>query len=247
MDPAIIDRLGPLAHRAREPAEPLRQRGHGVLLEIVHARQGSPGSTSSTTTIPRRRRRNRRLAAKPAVFPPLTRRQSFRPRRILVPFPSEEVFILRLLRPWLLPTTRRARTSTSERRRGTRSRRIHASGFHPLTLLNRHARKLPSVDLAPQPLFVLLPLVATVPVPHQRHRGAVPPLPRPPPLLPAAPALPEFFPAVVPAQFHPADLGGLERVHLYGPHKGDVHSQTAVQAGAREADEGAEFGGRPLR
>lgn len=209
MYPAIIHRLGPLAHRAREPAKPLRQRRHGIFLEIVHARQGPPGTISSTT-IPRRRRH--RLAAEPSIFPPLTRRQPFRPRRILVALPGEEVFVLRLLRPWLL---RRRPTTSSERRRGTRSRRIHASGFHPPALLDRHARELPSVDLTPQPLFVLLALVATVPLPHQRHRVAVPPLPRLPPLLSAALALPEFFPAVVSAQFHPTDLGGLERVHLY--------------------------------
>lgn len=39
----------------------------------------------------------------------------------------------------------------------------------------------------------------------------------------------------------------LERIHGDGPHEGNVHSEPAVQARARQADEGAEFGGGPLR
>lgn len=38
-----------------------------------------------------------------------------------------------------------------------------------------------------------------------------------------------------------------ERVHADAAHKGNVHAEAAVQARAREADEGAEFGGGPLR
>lgn len=232
--PPIIDRLCPLTHRTREPPKPLRQRRHRIFLEIIHPRQRSSAPLSC--------RRHSRLAAKPAIFPPLARRQSLRPTRILIPLPREEVLILRLLRPW----SRAAR----ERRRGShrgRRRRFPAAGFRLLPLLlDRHACELPPVDPAAQPLFVLLASVAAVSIPHHPHRLPVPALPWLPPLLPAF-ALPEFLPVGVPAELHSTDFGGLERVHLYGAYEGDVHAQTAVQAGACEADEGAEFGGGPLR
>ena len=54
-------------------------------------------------------------------------------------------------------------------------------------------------------------------------------------------------PVLVPAQPHALNLGGLERVHGDGPHKRDVHAQPAVDARARQADEDAELGRRPLR
>lgn len=231
LDPPIVDRLRALAHRARKPPKPLRQRRHRIFLEIIHPRQRSPTPLS--------RRRHGRLAAKPAILPPLARRQSLRPGRILIPLPREKILVLRLLRP----------RSRARRRGGRRARRRRvpaAKGFHPLPLPDRHALEVAPVDLAGQALLVLVARVAAVSVPHQPHRFPVAPLPRPAPLRPAL-ALPEVLPGVVPAALHAADFGRLERVHLDGPYEGDVHAEAAVQAGTREADEGAEFGGGPLR
>ena len=54
---------------------------------------------------------------------------------------------------------------------------------------------------------------------------------------------PELFPRVIAAEFHALYFGRFEGVHGYAAHKGDVHAEAAVGAGAGEADEGGEFGG----
>lgn len=54
-------------------------------------------------------------------------------------------------------------------------------------------------------------------------------------------------PPLIAPLFHPAHLGRFEAVHGDAPHERDVHPQAAVQPRARKADEGAEFGGGPLR
>lgn len=56
----------------------------------------------------------------------------------------------------------------------------------------------------------------------------------------------EILPGLIPTESHLLDLHRLERIHGNTSYKGDMHTQTAVDAGAGEADEGAELGGRPL-
>jgi hypothetical protein len=57
----------------------------------------------------------------------------------------------------------------------------------------------------------------------------------------------ELPPVLVTAQPHPLDLVGLEGVHGNASNKRYVYAQPAVNAGAREADEDAKLGRRPLR
>lgn len=56
----------------------------------------------------------------------------------------------------------------------------------------------------------------------------------------------EVPPRFIPRQSHPLNLRLLKRIHRDTPHKTYMHAESAMHAGAREADEDAEFGGRPL-
>lgn len=54
-------------------------------------------------------------------------------------------------------------------------------------------------------------------------------------------------PALVAAESHSFDLNGFESVHRNASYEGDVHSKTAVDTRAGQANEDAKFRGRPLR
>lgn len=58
--------------------------------------------------------------------------------------------------------------------------------------------------------------------------------------------LKEIPPHTIPTQPHTLNLHSLKRIHRDAPHETDVHTQSTVHAGARQADEDAEFWGCPL-
>jgi len=53
----------------------------------------------------------------------------------------------------------------------------------------------------------------------------------------------EVFKGSIAAERHALDFGVLEGVHGHAADEGNVHAEGAVDAGAGEAEEDAEFGG----
>lgn len=251
LDIRVIHRLRALPHRRRKPPKPLRQRRHRIFLKVVKPRSPSPRPSCSPAASPRRIL-DRQPAAEARELPALRRRQGSRPRRILGA-QLRKVRLVALLsraaaasktpfRRGASPTTiAGAGASASARQRRTRPfppQVPFLAAVTPRQIPLHHARvKLPPLDPRRQPLFVLLPDLALIPLldgrvlkrPALRHGDRV--------------LVEEPLPDVVPAVLHALGLGVLERVHGDGAHEGDVHAEAAVRAGAVQADEGAEFRG----
>lgn len=233
----IIHQLRLLAHNAAKPAKTLRQRRHGILRKLIRTRH-HPLRTLRLLF--------RWLATKSRIFPPLTGRQIIRTIGIPLPHPGKIRLILRLLlRRNPLSLRLQLRLPQLRRRRTPRPTR----SITPPP----HGRALSLLPLFPQHLLPLRPPLILIKLPlfHQRRQSLLP-------LLPDLTVIPlfngrllkrrrrilreEILPLFISPVLHPRDLGLFEGVHADGPHEGDVYAETAMEAGASEADEGREFG-----
>ncbi|KAI4246156.1 MAG: hypothetical protein L6R40_002108 [Gallowayella cf. fulva] len=233
LDPSIIHLLDPLPHRRRKPSKPLRQRRHGIFLELVHARHPLFARSPPTASGVGGSRSESR------ILPPLTRRQIRPPHLILAPLPRKEILIHLLP----IPTPRPHPHSHPTIPLPQPLPPPHSHLLPLLLFLLRPPPKLPPLNNTPQPLLPLLPHLPPIPFlppPNPHLRIQLPPNP-------SRPLSPEPPPRLIPTLLHPQDLVPLESIHRDAAHERDVHAQPPVEARAREADEGAEFGGGPLR
>jgi hypothetical protein len=181
-------------------------------------------------------RSGRRRISKAGVLSALAGRQAIRTGSIVRSEPGKVLVVdLGLARRWALaasacPTQGRRRARGRLRcRRGSRSRLLLSSDV------------LATLDLARQSFLPLLAHLAAVSLGNGRI------VPGDTPHLRVLVLLEEFAPVLVAAQSHTLDLARLEGIHGDATHKGDVDTQATVYARARQADEDAELGRRPLR
>lgn len=181
--------------------------------------------------------------------------QILRSPRIRLPHLRKKLFILhffihsrrpqrRARTPRPIRAPRRRNSRTPERRLPQRRRPAptphkwrprHRRPDRYLLPLSSHI--LPPLGLRAQPLLPLLPRLAIIPLLYRRV------LECPPFKLVTTVCVEEFFPGLVAAGLHARQLGGLEGVHGDAADEGDVNAKAAVDAGAVEAHEDAEFGG----
>lgn len=249
LDIRIINRFRTITHCSREPAKSLGQRGHRILLEVV-----DPGDPTAVLllllplSIRRIRSGHRHPASEPAVLPALGRGQVIRPRIIFLAQFREIRLVLLLLRTIHAvaagPPRRRLRSRIGRQVVITLAlslsltltlRRTRPRGIHLIPLLPRNV--LPPLNLGAQPCFPLIPDLALIPFFNGRlfKRAALGDT--------LGVGVEKVLPRLVPAVFHALDFVDFEGVHGYAADEGDVHAEAAVDAGAVEADEGAEFGG----